>query len=116
MNPDILIEPLKKTDIADAADVVTRAFLTDPAPHIKMVWNRSDDENYARQVALFNVYLDQPYRHTFAAKINGKLVGCFAYSHHHHCHHSFLQSLHLAIPMIKAVKASLPRVMELNNS
>jgi len=106
------IERIQDREIPTAAALVADAFLTDPGGHIQAVWTKGPEANRRRNIGLFRLLLSRAKTDTYVAKRNGEIVGCFSMARSPHCHMGLWEQARIALPMLLAVKTSLPRVMK----
>jgi ribosomal protein S18 acetylase RimI-like enzyme len=118
MNRDVptRIERIRHHEIPAAAALVADAFLTDPGAHIEAVWNNDPETNRKRNIGLFRLLLSRAKTDTYVAKRDNEIVGCFSMAHSPHCHMGVWEQVRIALAMLLAVKASLPRVIKWGNT
>jgi ribosomal protein S18 acetylase RimI-like enzyme len=116
MDTPTKVEIIQQHEIPAAAALVADAFLTDAGGHIEAVWNKDPETNRRRNIGLFRILLSRPKTNTYVAKRDDEIVGCFSMAHSPHCHMGIWEQVRIALPMLLAVKTSLPRVMKWGNT
>lgn len=111
----ITVERLRADDQAEAAGVLSRAFLTQP--NNVAIWRRQDEPTRRRIEKLFRIAkLERPVSNAWVARRDGKIVGALNMAESPRCQLGPLETVQLLMRILPVFPGALLRMKKLQSA